>query len=194
MAMGFSTVVAETADKVTDTFHRAMFRFGLRGGLTVTARMTIPIGKATIAIGAQVDDLALMGARPVAPPSLCIEVKNIGLEDVTVTEVGLMAGEYGPQIPMIDPLLHDNGSWPRRLKPGDTVIAHFGSGLGKHPVLAKVRRALCADGRRGSPDRSGAGAAAVSGQCPPGISASPRRSGVFVTLIIINDPPCPNRF
>lgn len=141
MAMGFSTVVAETADKVADTFHRAMFRFGLRGGLTVTARMTIPIGKATIAIGAQVDDLALMGARPVAPPSLCIEVKNIGLEDVTVTEVGLMAGEYGPQIPMIDPLLHDNGSWPRRLKPGDTVIAHFGSGLGKHPVLAKVRRA-----------------------------------------------------
>ena len=99
------------------------------------------IGKATIAIGAELEDLALMGARPVAPPSLCIEVKNIGLEEVTVTEVGLMAGEYGPQIPMVDPLLHDNGSWPRRLKPGDTVIAHFGSGLGKHPVLHKVRRA-----------------------------------------------------
>ncbi|MBT4710040.1 MAG: hypothetical protein HOB82_00720 [Alphaproteobacteria bacterium] len=61
--------------------------------------MTVPIGKATIAIGAEVEDLALMGARPVAPPSLCIEVKNIGLEEVTVTEVGLMAGEYARRFP-----------------------------------------------------------------------------------------------
>jgi hypothetical protein len=148
--MRVSTKAAEATDNLIDAFHRLMFRMGLRGGLTVTAHMTVPIGKATIAIGAEVEDLALMGARPVAPPSLCIEVKNIGLEEVTVTEVGLMAGEYGPQIPMVDPLLHDNGPWPRRLNPGDTVIAHFGSGLGKHPVLHKVRRAyaLTDEGQR----------------------------------------------
>lgn len=60
---------------------------------------------------------------------------------MTVTEVGLTGGAEGPQIPMIDPLLHDNGPWPRRLAPGETVIAHFGSGLKGHPVLPKVRRA-----------------------------------------------------
>ena len=139
--MRMSALFAKASDKITDAVNRALFRMGLRGGLTVTAHMTVPIGKATIAIGAEVDDLELMGARQVAPPSLCIEVNNIGSEEVTVTEVGLMVGEWGPQIPMIDPLLHDNGTWPRRLKPGDTVIAHFGSGLGKHPVLPKVRRA-----------------------------------------------------
>ena len=143
-------MAAEAADNLIDAFHRLMPRLGLRGGVTVTVRGTIPIGKATIAIGAELEDLALMGARPVAPPSLCIEVKKIGLEDVTVTEVGLMSGEYGPQIPMIDPLLHDNGPWPRRLHPGDTVIAHFGSDLGKHPVLHKVCRAyaLTDEGQR----------------------------------------------
>jgi hypothetical protein len=148
--MSASTKSAGVVDTLIDAFHRVMFRMGLRGGLTVTARITVPIGKSTIAIGAGLEDLALMGARPAAPPSLCIEIKNIGLDEVTVTEVGLMSGDYGPQIPMVDPLLHDNGAWPRRLKPGDTVIAHFGSGLGKHPVLHKVRRAyaLTDEGQR----------------------------------------------
>ncbi len=131
-----------------DIFHRsasainrALFGLGLRRGLQVTARITYPIGRATIAIGGHFQDIALMGAKPVGAPSLCIEVKNIGLKEVTVTEVGLTGGEEGPQIPMIDPLLHDNGDWPRRLMPGETVIAHFGSALGAHPVLSKVSRA-----------------------------------------------------
>lgn len=139
--MRFPAQVTDRFQRTANALNRALFRLGLRGGLQVTAQITYPIGKATIAIGGQSHDIALMGARPVAAPSLCIQVKNIGLEEVTVTEVGLTGGEEGPQIPMINPLLHDNGDWPRRLMPGETVIAHFGSALGAHPVLSQVTRA-----------------------------------------------------
>ena len=115
--MGVQARATEFIERLAGAVNRALFRFGLRGGLKVTARITYPIGRTTIAIGGEIGDIALMGAHPVAAPSLCIEVENIGLEEVTVTEVGLTGGEEGPQIPMIDPLLHDNGGWPRRLMP-----------------------------------------------------------------------------
>lgn len=49
--------------------NRVLLRLGVRGGLQVTARITYPIGRATIAIGDGPEDFAPMRARPVAGPA-----------------------------------------------------------------------------------------------------------------------------
>ena len=118
-------------------------------GVRVRARLAYPIGMATLAIGDGPNDFQGLHARKVAAPGLCIEVFN-GSEDViTITEVGLTKGVEGAQIALREPLLHDNGPWPRRLAPGQAVIAHFGSMLAGHRILGEVRRsyAVTMDGR-----------------------------------------------
>jgi hypothetical protein len=60
---------------------------------------------------------------------------------VTITEVGFTGRFESPQVALHEPLLHDNKPWPRRLGPGESVIAHAGSRLKGHPVLAQLKRA-----------------------------------------------------
>ena len=118
-------------------------------GVQVRARLTYAIGKATIAMGDDASAFRGLRARPLTTPGLCIEVTNHGKETIVVTEVGLTRGAEGPQIALRDPHLHDSGLWPRRLAPGESVVAHFGSGLAGHNVLPEVRRsyALSMDGK-----------------------------------------------
>lgn len=109
-------------------------------GVQVRARLTYAIGKATIAMGDDLSAFKGLRAKTLTPPGLCIEVQNHGKEPVVIAEVGLTRGEDGPQISLREPHLHDAGPWPRRLEPGESVVAHFGSGLAGHRVLPEVRR------------------------------------------------------
>jgi len=148
-------------------------RFDPNGGVQVRARLTYAIGKATIAMGDDATAFRGLRARPLTPPGLCIEVQNHGKDTIIVTEVGLTRGEDGPQIALRDPHLHDSGPWPRHLAPGESVVAHFGSGLAGHKVLPDVRRsyALSIDGRHYfGPAR------AASLRCAHGGASSPGQS------------------
>ena len=118
-------------------------------GVIVRARLTYAIGPATIAMGDDIAAFRGLRAKRLTPPGLCIEVSNFGEEAVVIVEVGLTRGADGPQIAQREPNLHDNGPWPRRLEPGEAVVAHFGSTLAGHPVLPLVRRAyaLTPEGR-----------------------------------------------
>ncbi len=109
-------------------------------GVQVRARLTYAIGKATIAMGDDLSAFKGLRAKTLTPPGLCIEVQNNGKEAVVIAEVGLTRGSEGPQISLREPHLHDSGAWPRRLEPGESVVAHFGSGLAGHRMLAEVRR------------------------------------------------------
>lgn len=76
-------------------------------GVRVRARLTYAIGRATIAMGDDLSAFRGLGARPLTPPGLCVEVANHGRVPVVVTEVGLTRGQEGPQIALREPLLHD---------------------------------------------------------------------------------------
>ncbi|MDP6406358.1 MAG: hypothetical protein QF797_14255 [Alphaproteobacteria bacterium] len=112
---------------------------GLR--LSVRPKIAYAISNDAIAIAERLKDLLAIRRQPVAEVGLCVEVVNRGEQAVTITEVGFTGRFESPQVALHEPLLHDNKPWPRRLGPGESVIAHAGSSLKGHPVLPNLKRA-----------------------------------------------------
>ena len=112
---------------------------GLR--LSVRPKIAYAISNDAIAIAERLKDLKALRRQPVADVGLCVEVENQGEEAVTITEIGFTGRFESPQVALHEPLLHDNKPWPRRLGPGEKVIAHAGSSLKGHPVLSDLKRA-----------------------------------------------------
>ncbi len=112
---------------------------GLR--LSVRPKIAYAISNDAIAIAERLKDLLAIRRQPVAEVGLCVEVVNRGEQAVTITEVGFTGRFKSPQVALHEPLLHDNKPWPRRLGPGESVIAHAGSSLKGHPVLPNLKRA-----------------------------------------------------
>ena len=90
--------------------------------------------------GISPEDFKGLRTRAIAEAGLCVVVQNWGDKPVTLTEVGLTRGGDGPQIALRELMLHDKGSWPRTLAPGEEVVCHFGSSLLGHPILPLVAR------------------------------------------------------
>ncbi len=121
----------------------AAWRPSRSGGLRLSVRPKIAyaISNDAIAIAERLKDLLAFRRQPVADVGLCVEVVNRGEKAVTITEVGFTGRFESPQVALHEPLLHDNKPWPRRLGPGEKVIAHAGSRLKDHPVLSTLKRA-----------------------------------------------------
>ncbi|MDP6624344.1 MAG: hypothetical protein QF754_18975 [Alphaproteobacteria bacterium] len=109
--------------------------------LSVRPKIAYAISNDAIAIAERLKDLLAIRRQPVAEVGLCVEVVNRGEQAVTITEVGFTGRFESPQVALHEPLLHDNKPWPRRLGPGESVIAHAGSSLKGHPVLPNLKRA-----------------------------------------------------
>jgi hypothetical protein len=64
--------------------------------------------------------------HPTAPPdTLSIDVVNIGKFSVVVDEVGLLKRGTKQRIALVNPIIPDGGSWPRKLEPRESVMVHF---------------------------------------------------------------------
>jgi len=109
--------------------------------IRVRPKITYAFAGDGIAISDQPSDLAKLGKDSVADIGLCIEIRNDGDADITVAEVGLAGWFESPRVAEYEPLLHDNQPWPRRLKPGENVIAHLASGLKQQSILKSLKRA-----------------------------------------------------
>jgi hypothetical protein len=108
--------------------------------LRLKAKVAYAISGQAIAITDRPGDIAHLGKEVIASVGLCLDIFNDGDEEVTVTEVGFVGRFDKPQLAVHEPLLHDNGPWPRTLQPGEQVIAHMASDLGDHPVLGSLKR------------------------------------------------------
>ena|SRR5665213_2429941 len=53
-----------------------------------------------------------------------IEVVNLSAFALTVNEVGVFYSGTGRRGAILQPVLHDDGSWPRRLEPRSSVTAY----------------------------------------------------------------------
>jgi hypothetical protein len=110
--------------------------------LTVIPKLVVPIGREAIAMADRPADIASVRGGTLSRAGLCVMIVNSGVEPVTVVEIGL-SGRFGqPRIVMRVRLLHDNKSWPRRLRAGETVIAYFAHDVAGHHVLPAMRRAF----------------------------------------------------
>jgi hypothetical protein len=62
---------------------------------------------------------------PNPPDTLSLEIINLSKFPVTVDEVGLKPRWSGHRMAMPSPILPDQGEWPRRLEPRETVTVRF---------------------------------------------------------------------
>jgi hypothetical protein len=67
-------------------------------------------------------------AGQIGPDMGCIEVTNLSTFPVTVSDVGFtIKGDprKNPRAQIIQPIIHDGGSWPRRLEARASVTVYF---------------------------------------------------------------------
>ena len=116
--------------------------------LRVRPKIAFAIGNQAMAMSHSPRALRTVEAHRTCQTGLCLEVRNDGREPVRIDEIGLCGWFEDPWLSMAEPHLHDNGPWPRWLKPGATTIAYFDSSLRHNPALGGVRRAyvLTAEG------------------------------------------------
>jgi len=140
-----SSALDEKNNGLSPTILKRIFR-GEDDGVSVSPRLRLKAKLAyalsgqTIAITDRPGDIAHLGRDVIANVGLCLEIFNDGGDAVTITEVGLIGHFDSPRVAVHEPLLHDNKPWPRTLQPGEQVITHMASDLGKHPVLKSLRR------------------------------------------------------
>jgi hypothetical protein len=113
---------------------------GVGPRVRVRAKLAFALGRDAIALSERLEDFAKLGRERVTDIGFCISVRNDGGFPVNVVEVGLIGRFSSPRIALHEPLLHDNKPWPRRLAPGEEVVAHFGTRLKALPVLRDIRR------------------------------------------------------
>lgn len=73
---------------------------------------------------------------------LCIEITNLGSVAVTVSEIGFLESSSPKgRLVYTHPVLHDGGTFPRRLEPRQSFMVYSEPGEGKALVTDRVRRA-----------------------------------------------------
>jgi len=96
--------------------------------------------------------MRLIQAGQVSGPQLCIEVINLSAFAVTISGVGFRA--RGHYLALVHPILLDEGAWPRRLEPRQSVTAFFNKDWRKDEDLRNARCAIatteCGVTRRGT--------------------------------------------
>ena len=110
--------------------------------LHVVPKLATPVGSEAIALGDGPNEMRHIPGHALDRSGLCLLIVNAGIETVVASEIGLMGRLGRPRVTMREPLLHDARGWPRRLLPGDSVVAYFASSIKHHPVLAQMRRAF----------------------------------------------------
>lgn len=82
---------------------------------------------------------------PKPPDTLALEIINLSKFPVTVDEVGLKRRWSGRRMVMPLPILPDQGEWPRRLEPRETVMVRFDpTELVSSEVIESANRAYAA--------------------------------------------------
>jgi hypothetical protein len=107
--------------------------------LRVRPKVAYAISREAVAMGDRPNELAAIAKSSLATPTLCLVIENVGREAVTVDEVGLSGWFDRPRLAMDEPLFHDAKGWPRRLAPGDSMVAYLTPAIQKHPVLSETR-------------------------------------------------------
>ena len=109
--------------------------------LKVRPKVAYGIAEDVVVMSHSPRDLESVEAHRLTEPSLCVGITYDGGAPVMVEEIGLTGWFSVPRLGMREPLLHDAKAWPRRLEPGESVVAYFGGELRRHPVLGLMRRA-----------------------------------------------------
>jgi hypothetical protein len=81
--------------------------------------------------------IAVGSANPAL--NFCIEVTNLSVFPVTVSDVGVHYRGTNRRGSIVQPILLDGGSWPRRLEPRSSVTVY-----GRRPESLENRRVKCA--------------------------------------------------
>lgn len=84
--------------------------------------------------------LRLIQADQISGPQLCIEVINLSTFPVTISGVGFRT--RGHDVALVHPIFLDQGSWPRRLDPRQSVSAFFNEEWRKDQDLKHVQWAI----------------------------------------------------
>ena len=130
---------------IARTILNAMPRLTHGARLHVIPKLATPVGSEAIALGDGPGEMRHIPGHALDRSGLCLLIVNAGIETVVASEIGLI-GRWGrPRVTMREPLLHDARAWPRRLEPGDSVVAYFSSNIKRHSVLAQMRRAFVVD-------------------------------------------------
>lgn len=131
---------------IAQTILNAIPRVTRGAQLHVVPKLATPVGSEAIALGDGPNEMRHIPGHALDRSGLCLLIVNAGIETVIASEIGLMGRLGRPRMTMREPLLHDARGWPRRLAPGDSVVAYFASSIKRHPVLAQMRRAFVVDG------------------------------------------------
>ena len=82
----------------------------------------------------------LISGGNISDSKLCIEVINLSTFVVTVYGVGFTSEKF--DLLIIDPLLHDGGTWPRRLEPRQSVTAFLNEDWKQSKDIPLARKAF----------------------------------------------------
>lgn len=74
--------------------------------------------------------------------TMCIEVTNLSSFPLTIEEVGVFFHRTDKRAAVINPVLPDNGSWPRRLEPRSSISVYS-----QRPEARAGRKMRCAYAR-----------------------------------------------
>ena len=80
-----------------------------------------------------------VGPIPDKRPRLCIDVVNLSMFPVTVSQLGFLMHGTKDRLDLVIPIIIDGGKFPRRLESRSSFTAYFEPGVENGPRFKKVK-------------------------------------------------------
>jgi len=115
---------------------------GILGAVLGVIHTLHQLGKSRVRLRVVPKQAHYVGRAGMSGPLMCIEVINLSDFPVTVSDVGFTSGTVkDARLAVIQPILHDGGSWPRRLDSRESVTVYCSQDLRYEKGLERVSRA-----------------------------------------------------